>query len=545
MTDPNTPITPNPQDLIDQALGGASATTTPTPTPTDVTKPATAEPTPTLPVPEPLTTPTPETTLTPEPTALPVAESAMPEVTDSIPTVEPAAMPEPPSETKPMGEDMPLAFVGGAALDGATTQQPVSNITTEPITPASVPPILTGTSNGGAGFSNKPKKNNLRILGMFIGFLALFGVVGYASYYYYMNNYGENATIAEAADKTEYTCGGCQDGNQLKWKNGKCVQINKPCGGGQEGGATSTGNESECKGCREGYEVEWNGTACIKRRLCNVEENTSQSSCEADGGSWCSSVDATGKAYGFCGKTSTTKNCNTLAAEKGYVIQIGKVQCTQSPSGAWVPSAETVNSISGANTPNDTKQAQLQLAVDHCKNGGNFTGAGTESYICSPGTDLTSGCTELNGKKFTGTLGCFCGTVQVDTPNGHTSYSSTCGCEEEEETTTSNPSPSPSAPVAVSLMCTGLTRTPTTTPAVGDKVTFTCVGASTPVGAVSLTYKFRYSLNNGAYVAMTNKTATTSELTIAACGSYKVQCQTCGTINGVLTCDPNWVAATQ
>ncbi len=113
-------------------------------------------------------------------------------------------------------------------------------------------------------------------------------------------------------------------------------------------------------------------------------------------------------------------------------------------------------------------------------------------------------------------------------------------------TITENPSPSPSpSPLAPTMACTGLTHTPTAVPEIGDKLTFTCAGTVTPPSAGTLSYKFRYSINSGAVAALTNKTTTTAELNIAACGSYKVECQACATLNGVLTCDPLWTGATQ
>jgi hypothetical protein len=147
---------------------------------------------------------------------------------------------------------------------------------------------------------------------------------------------------------------------------------------------------------------------------------------------------------------------------------------------------------------------------------------------------------------------------------------STCGCN--EETITENPShkvcntttyqcetvsgagadtcttDAQCAVTAPKMACDGLTSAPsvlTTTPKIGDKVLFTCAGTVTPPSAGTLSYKFRYSINSGAVAAMTNKTATTAELSISACGTYKVECQACATLNGVLTCDPIWTGATQ
>lgn len=105
-----------------------------------------------------------------------------------------------------------------------------------------------------------------------------------------------------------------------------------------------------------------------------------------------------------------------------------------------------------------------------------------------------------------------------------------------------SPSPSPSASIAPTMACTGLTSVPalTTTPSIGTLLTFTCAGTVTPSSAGTLSYKYRYSINGGAYTAMTN-----NKLTIAACGDYSVQCQACATLAGVLTCNPTWTGATQ
>lgn len=96
---------------------------------------------------------------------------------------------------------------------------------------------------------------------------------------------------------------------------------------------------------------------------------------------------------------------------------------------------------------------------------------------------------------------------------------------------------------ASGMSCTSLIATPATPPVIGTQLTFTCSGAVTPSTAGTLSYKFRYSINSGAYSALANKTATTAELTVAACGSYSVQCQACATLNGVVTCDPTWIGA--
>ncbi len=101
-------------------------------------------------------------------------------------------------------------------------------------------------------------------------------------------------------------------------------------------------------------------------------------------------------------------------------------------------------------------------------------------------------------------------------------------------------------PSATPFACTGLTQSPIATPKIGDKLTFTCAGDGT-------FFEFRYNLNNGAYKSLANKTNTTAELTISACGTYEVQCHTCKMVpatNGTAQgdgkfCDPKWTGALQ
>lgn len=506
MTDPNTPTQPtnNPQDLIDQALGG-------TPAPA-----VTPDPAPTLPVLEPLTPPAAVTEEAPMSTesVLPPTETVPTELT-ATPEVAPA-MSVPPVDTKPMGEDMPLAFAGMPTDVAADTS--MSNVSAPIIEPVNnvVPPILTNPAptmpvNKGKGAMSKVKM-------VIVALLALVGVTGGVGLYAYQR-YGtiEPATIAVIGDKEKDECSGCVNGGWLVWRDGQCKHTG------------ICGNDKPDK----------NTTPPDAPPGVDPADN-----CRAVGGEWCANVvDTSGNSHSFCG--SKGKACYQSAIDQGYTIQIGKVECAKAPNGLWLPTQETLNSITGANTSNETKLEQINLVKNQCiEQAGSFTSLGNkEMWICPVGT--TVACTEnvQGAKRFYGNpANGFCGVIQVDTGTGHTSYSSTESCNEPEETP--NPTPTPSVPVVSTLMCSNLTRTPTTTPVIGDKVTFTCVGASVPAGSVNLSYKFRYSLNSGAYTTLTNKTATTSELTIAACGNYSVECQACGTINGVLTCDPNWAGAT-
>jgi hypothetical protein len=354
------------------------------------------------------------------------------------------------------------------------------------------------------------------------GFVAFLGVVGGTGFYSY-NRWGTINPVTINAIKgidDPSECTGCKGGGNAVWRNGGCVAVGI-CGseGGKKDtppppGATNPAydTQTECNNSGKGYV-------------------------------WCSSVDSNGKSYAFC--NTSGKGCNQAAIDKGYTIQIGIVKCrclSKDPKTGQCTGGYGIDET--GTTYANSSQAVKNEVDAQCK----AQKMGTGAYICREGVKGYSGnaaCTNLNGVPFTGNLGCFCGTVQVDTGTGHTSYSSTCGCNEETPPPSAPPSPSPS-PSAPVMACIGITRNPATGAiGIGDTVTVTCNGSVTPPTAGTLSYKFRYSINNGAFTTLTNKTATTAELTVAACGSYKVQCQACATLNGVLTCDPVWTGATQ
>ncbi|GAB4026224.1 MAG: hypothetical protein Fur0011_1080 [Candidatus Microgenomates bacterium] len=493
----------NPQDLIDQALGTTRRSPAVTPDPSQTT----AEPT--MPTPEPLTPP-----LAPEPV---VEQKAEEEV--ALPTSEPAPLPEPPTNIRPMNEDIPLAFASSEPQNVTNSETLADQVPPLKTVDTVVPPATIGLSDNQ---QNGKKKSN-KIMIAIIGFFAFLGVVSATGYYAY-NRYGtvDPATIAIINDRSKDDCQGCVNGGWLVWRNGECKHTGI-CDSGKPG------KDTEPPDAPPGVDA--------------------ATYCSAVGGQWCSGVyDANGNRHDFCGKTDQA--CYQSAIDEGITMRIGVLQCISKEGYDHPQPDEAVYNKHGNNKDSPVYGGlSFNDLEEKCKT--RYSDIGTVKFICKIGVEGGGGeiynggpCNKDNGKPFYGNeLGCFCGTIQVDRPDGHTSYRSTCGCEQEEKEI---PSPSPSASVSTaSLMCSNLTRTPTAVPEIGDKLTFTCAGASTPAGAVNLTYKFRYNLNNGAYVAMTNKTATTSELTIASCGTYKVQCQACGTINGVLTCDPTWTAATQ
>lgn len=511
------------------------------------------------------TTVVPETTTasTPSPLSIPSAPPQdMPTVSTTTVTSDAASTPlpttplqplAPPTSSAPMGDDTPLAFSSLPSTPSTTT---TTTTVTPPVTPTDtafvpplpgVAPVTTTTTTVEAPAPKKSKTG--KILAMFFGFLLL-GAAAFGGYYYVVNYMGEEATVAEVEMSK---CGQCVDGHETTIRNGKCVQKARLCSGPGTGGTPGSQitTQAQCKGCSpDGFEWRWSGGSCHKSsQICGVaggvyvnmselESINSKGACEATGhGQWCQSVDSTGKSYAFCMANQGQGGCNAGAVARGYTIQLGIVKCIQGTDGKFHVDR---NDPAYANSTQQTLSAVEAQCLAQAM--------GTGSFICKEGVKGVGGvvysggaCTNLNGKPFTGNLGCFCGVVQVDTGTGHQSYQSSCGCN---TTTTPPPSAPPSTPPTMS--CTGITRTPTTaSPLVGSKLTFTCAGVVTPPSAGTLSYKFRYSLNSGAVVALPNKTATTAELTLTACGSYSVQCQACATLNGVLTCNPTWTGATQ
>ncbi len=573
MTDPNTPTQPtnNPQDLIDQALGS-------TPTPA-----VTPDPTPTLPVPEPLTPTaavTEEAPMSTE-TVLPPTESVPTELT-ATPDVAPI-MSEPPVDTKPMGEDMPLAFAGMPADVAADAS--MSNATAPVIEPVNnvVPPILTNPAPTAP--VNKSKGAVSKVKMVVVAVLAFLGITGGVGLYAYQR-YGtiEPATIAVIGDKSAAECNGCScdtpgcGGGWLKMVGGQCkvsgiCNSDKPIKDTPKPPDPSTPDEKAGSpgNCGTGYE--WCGGGISK----------------------CVSFGALSSAGGGCNKygekvygipTTYGANpgkgaCDPAKVASGLHTQCGPSECggTETYCFDRPGSCNSTPIVRLDHSVVDTGMCGLvgsKVAGVFKEYEGLFNADGSlkYNYFCDlngcqtsdascvvvhykcKGTVTGNSCTDsssayIKDSMTTGTSKTFsnkCGTVeQIDVTCGGYKTSRTRinpECTEAESTPNPSPTPTPSVPVVSTLMCSNLTRTPTTTPAVGDKVTFTCVGASVPAGSVNLSYKFRYSLNSGSYINLTNKTATTSELTIAACGNYSVECQACGTINGVLTCDPNWAGAT-
>ncbi len=217
----------------------------------------------------------------------------------------------------------------------------------------------------------------------------------------------------------------------------------------------------------------------------------------------------------------------------------------------------------GDSCPSDTYIGRCSNGQGVCSNGKCILAA---TGTCLPGDDCPAYCTaaqltdtttwkevtEPGGGKYCDDQGRECSRYRIERSDKVTwcfvDYGEQCGEPGQcgPGTNVRSPSPKPSVPASPNpspsptMACTGLTQTPATQPVIGSKLTFTCAGVVTPSNAGTLSYNFRYAINNGSWVNLTNKTTTTAEMTISSCGTYKVECRACATIGGLIKCDPFW-----
>ncbi len=493
---PSTPPAPlpDPQAMVDAALSTpATATTT--------------------------TTTTESTTLPPTPPVAPAP--SMPTVPPMPEPLVPPTLPPTPTNVA-MGDDTPLAFVTPPPTTSTTT----TTTTTPPVDGAAplppVPPAPTG--------SEQPKKKGSvikKVVGVVAGVFLLVLSVGFGGYYAYLNFGG--AEIPTVAYITKFTRD--EDGNVIR--NPAYEKLS---------GVAKEVNDDE-----RDQDLGIGDYAPDPK----IDAASNQSACGAAGGTWCD--------YGFCLKSDGTEGgCNNKAIELGYAVSYG-ANWSSTPKAGYTKSCTCYGSpryfdkdgVCGGGdssdpsgyTPETLKTGLCSITDLAPTNDGiaDRINDGAGSNYCAGMFDTSGGCQKTgvppNSK-------CFCGTIQIDSGHGFESTTMKCGCDKEEKTTTTVVESPPPAPV---LACTGLTYTPTTTPVIGTQMTFSCEAADTPAGSIKFSYEYRYSINNGAWKTMaTDRTLKPKgSLTIAACGTYKVECRACGSINGVNVCDPVWVGATQ
>jgi flagellar basal body-associated protein FliL len=446
-----------------------------------------------------------------------------------------------------MGDDTPLAFAAPTlnAIPGAPAVTTTPNTTKfEPMPSASssyLPPVPPAPTNSTTTPDAKPKKKS-KVLLVVLGIFALAGVLGGGIWgYYRYAQKNEIALVTGCAKK----CGNddaCIEACYI----GTAVVLDKKPGLSQSGPAASKKplkqQQEEAEEAQQTTQFQQVSNQ-VNQQLVNDEKNIAQNVVKVGG------------------------SCNGLP--EGTACDNGSGVCT---GGNCVASNAKIKALCGtlfAEKQTGKVSAANQLA-DPCKNGTctltpelQAAGCIVQRVTCKAGGQSGVACEETIAKTIT-SAGAIsvdntakCGSEQIDVickelckttqPLSFANRITGINCSGVKQTTTTNedvpPSTPPNTPV---LACTGLTQTPATaSPALGSVLTFTCAGTVTPAGATALTYKFRYSLNDGADQLMTNVTANTARLTISTCGTYSVQCKVCGTIGGVQKCDPIWQGAVQ
>ena len=486
----------NPQPLVDAALGVTPEVKTP------------------LSPLEPLSPPIAPITTTTTTTTTPV-------FTPNLPTTSPIP------ELK-VGDETPLAFMTPIAPPAQSGVIPNN-------------PIIS--QNQDYHEEQKPKKGKGKAFALVIAlFLLLAGLGG--GFYFYTNYLpAEPSTISNIQTKypTRSECNGaCDNGRLLKWdiRNERCEDSGKACtGGGGGAGQTTivscdTPGHVQCDGCG-GFCIIPIDKTCNDMQLIKCGQNP---------------------VYGAaCMSTAPT----TPEAKKQFFYP-----CDCGGKKYWFDSQGTCGNVDdGFSLCAVTKYATC--VNDAGGSGGGGAGGSNCDYKCTNnGCQCNSGDCQVSHWKCDRITnlggGCQDGTPKIGTS---ASFSASCGSEQidvvcngknidfRSRTNTtacgSTPKPSPSGTLEYSMSCTGLTKN-VVAPIVGSKITFTCAGKTVPAaGATLLKYNFRYSLDSGTWKNLTNKTNSTAELTIAACGSYSVQCRACVTYGGKTQCDPIWQGATQ
>lgn len=436
---------------------------------------------------------------TPVPTPPPVSSGSVP-----LPPLPPSPIVSPLTTTPVMTEELPLGLTTPGNL------APPINIS-DPITPGTIGTVPVP-------LPLKPKKGR-KVLAFVAGFVLLIsGILGGFAYYSRQFQAVDPViagVLTQSYDKT--SCHGCLRGGKLVWRGGECVQS-----------GTCNANDAD---------LQW-------------LEIRDEAKCNQAGGVYCAGC------KGFC-NISKDRGCNDLQVAKcNELPQYGanwvkatngscpggySKKCNCGTSDYCFDKEGYCGNETGPGVSQDTLDHGLcQITDDPKKQGDGIAdkindGTGTEIFFCANRFDnLSAGCQDqLVGSDFN--LNCYCGTVQIDKPGqGFETKSMQCGCKDDTKLDTNR-----------AMSCTGITRSPTTVPKIGDKLTFTCAGKLTGVPNATLSYKFRYQIDTGSYKTLTNKTATTAELFVAACGTYKVQCQACVTVLKVTKCDPTWQGATQ
>ena len=447
-----------------------------------------------------------------------------------VPPVVPPPLPElpvaPSVASVAVGDDTPLAFV-----------------TPPPATPPSTTPINTPPPTPLVPPEEPPKKGGKgKIIGVVIGFFLLLAGLGGGFYFY--SNYlpASQLTIAGVFvdSLTKDQCNGCYNGGNLVWRKGAC-KVSGTCDGGNtqgQGHSTvvpcDTDGSVSCGAC---------GGFCI----IPIDKT-----CNEMGVIKCGESPVFGASCSTTKDTQFFKSC-TCGGTQYYFDSDGicnaddpKAKDTKDPSYYDTYGLCGVVKTAGCSGSKDTggngTSCKFTCDSNGCSCDAGDTNCSVYHWKCDRNSGLSGGCqdgTPKVGKS--ATFNASCGSEQIDVRCGAGSvgfrtktYQTVCG---------EKPSQPPTTP-DYSMSCTGLTKD-VAMPVVGSKITFTCAGSTVPAaGASLLRYTFRYNIDGGAWKDLANKTDSTAELTIAACGTYGVQCKACATYQGTTLCDPVWQGAT-
>lgn len=221
-------------------------------------------------------------------------------------------------------------------------------------------------------------------------------------------------------------------------------------------------------GCGPGLRCNGNGgcvpvnasddAATVKPKPWNEENNDKiyDGSCETQCG-------GPGLAFDFCLPAGSTNTCNQEALARGYTVQIA------------------------------TKDGE---------------GYGSETWFCKTPPPNGASCDGKNGGVLRNDLkanSCFCGVLQVDTPDGFKSYKSECGCAGNNERSITEDTPTQTAQCqnikAYSSTWTLLTNTQLGQLKTGDSVNF-CVVGSASSGSFD---KAKFTINGALQTDTTTK----------------------------------------
>jgi len=521
-----TPNLSNPQDLVDAALSSEpeKPVTTPVVEPVPPVQPVTPTP---IETPEPI-----ETVEQLKPLDQPIQEPVVPKVPEIPP------MPTPVVNNIPtMGDDMPLAFAMPAPSSSPVEPLPTTTSTT-PIAPVTAPatdstssylppvppaPVMTPEQ------PKKKKKLGLVIGGVVALFVFVFG--GIAGYQYlttgevpmiarvFPANYWKDKQAEDAPTgyKAQIVANQAQDqamyvNNLLKDKH---IDLSTQTADTINANVNLSSTEKQAL-----LDAKTIQNATVQRLI-----DASSSVGSDDPGL----VGSFGWCY-TCGDNGRMATEDDFKDDKNEIAGMyPSTEASVNKNGQmWVmySNADTANA---AVAYNDANSNILEKVVVYA--GGKANADGTLQTISLPTTEEIAA---HPGETWVpGGVGGVGGWHWTMCTNG--GGVNGVGCDVTTNTKTEKTTVTETAPT---MACTGITTSPATTPVIGSTLTFTCAGTVTPSTAGTLSYKYRYSINGGATTAMTSNT-----LTVAACGTYTVECQACATLSGVLTCSPIWTGA--